>query len=129
MRRFLAIFSLVWIALEGRPCRAFPSNLRVKAPAAPPYRYPDLTALCGKPIYENIGGVRTLTNPMLIAEVLSPSTESFDRGISSITTNQFSAFANTCYSRKTVRASATTSNNPTGVGCTRLCKAWTRCWS
>ncbi len=68
------------IALEGRPCRVFPSNLRVKVPAAPPYRYPDLTALCGEPIYETIGGVRALTNPMLIAEVLSPSTESFDRG-------------------------------------------------
>jgi hypothetical protein len=46
----------------------FPSNLRVKVPAAPPYRYPDLTALCGKPIYETIGGLRVLTNPMLIAE-------------------------------------------------------------
>jgi Uma2 family endonuclease len=68
------------IALDGRPCEAFPSNLRVKVPASPPYRYPDLTALCGEQIYETIGGLQVLTNPMLIAEVLSPSTESFDRG-------------------------------------------------
>ena len=68
------------IALGERPCEVFPPNLRVKVPAAPPYRYPDLTGLCGAPIYENIGGVDALTNPMLIAEVLSPSTEAFDRG-------------------------------------------------
>lgn len=66
--------------LRGRPCRVFPSNLRVKVPQAPPYRYPDLTALCGEPQYEEIGGVKTLINPALIVEVLSPTTEAFDRG-------------------------------------------------
>ncbi|MGB9178663.1 MAG: Uma2 family endonuclease, partial [Pyrinomonadaceae bacterium] len=66
--------------LRGRSCLIFPSNLRVKVPAFPPYRYPDLTVLCGKPVYESIGGVETLTNPTLIVEVLSPSTEAFDRG-------------------------------------------------
>ncbi len=67
-------------ALEDRPCEVFPSNLRVKVPAFPPYRYPDVTGVCGEQTYETIGGVSVLTNPMLIAEVLSPSTESFDRG-------------------------------------------------
>jgi Uma2 family endonuclease len=66
--------------LRGRSCRIFLSNTRLKVPAYPPYRYPALTALCGKPKYESIGGVEVLTNPSLIVEVLSPSTEAFDRG-------------------------------------------------
>ncbi|PYS66035.1 MAG: hypothetical protein DMF74_02200 [Acidobacteria bacterium] len=66
--------------LEGRNCRVFPADIRIKTPAAPPYRYADLSVLCGRPIYENIGGVETLTNPELIVEVLSRSTEAYDRG-------------------------------------------------
>lgn len=66
--------------LRGRSCFIFPSDVRVKVPVAPPYRYPDLTALCGAPAYETIGGIRALTNPTLIVEILSPSTEGYDRG-------------------------------------------------
>jgi len=66
--------------LEGGNCRVFPADIRIKTPAAPPYRYADLSVLCGRPIYENIGGVETLTNPELIVEVLSRSTEAYDRG-------------------------------------------------
>ena len=67
-------------AMRGRPCRVYPSNLRVKVPSQPPYRYPDLTALCDVPQFEKIGGVDTLINPALIVEVLSPTTEAYDRG-------------------------------------------------
>lgn len=66
-------------ALQGRPCRVYPSNLRVKVPSQPPYRYPDLTALCNAPHFEQIGGVDALINPSLIVEVLSRSTEAYDR--------------------------------------------------
>lgn len=66
--------------LDARGCRVFPANLRVKVPAYPPYRYPDLTALCDKPEIERFGGLDMLVNPTLIVEVLSPSTEAFDRG-------------------------------------------------
>lgn len=52
----------------------------------PPYRYGDISALCGKPRFEKIGGVDVLTNPALIIEVLSASTESYDRG------DKFSAY-------------------------------------
>lgn len=61
-------------------CRVFLSNLRVKVPAAAPYRYPDLTATCPAPSYERIGGINAITNPQLIVEVLSMSTEAYDRG-------------------------------------------------
>ena len=64
--------------LRGRGCKVFGSNLRVKVPIYQPYRYPDVTALCGQPIYENFYGLEVLTNPSLIVEVLSPSTEAFD---------------------------------------------------
>ncbi len=65
--------------LSGRSCRVYPSNLRVKVPSQPPYRYPDLSALCDVPHFEQIGGVDVLVNPTLIVEVLSPSTEAYDR--------------------------------------------------
>jgi len=65
--------------LSGRACRVYPSNLRVKVPSQPPYRYPDLTALCDAPRFEQVGGVDVLVNPSLIVEVLSPSTEAYDR--------------------------------------------------
>ncbi|HZG51210.1 MAG TPA: Uma2 family endonuclease [Pyrinomonadaceae bacterium] len=66
--------------VDGRGCRVFPANLRIKVPSYPPYRYPDLTALCGQPEIERMGGLDMLVNPALIVEVLSPSTEAFDRG-------------------------------------------------
>ncbi len=74
------VFTFLRNQLRGRPCHVFSSNLHVKVPAAPPYRYPDLTALCGQPEYEIIGGVQALINPTLIVEILSPSTEAYDRG-------------------------------------------------
>src|SRR5947209_10608194 len=66
--------------LRTRGCRVFPANMRIKVPSAPPYRYADLSALCGAAQFEEIGGVDALTNPQLIVEVLSPSTEAYDRG-------------------------------------------------
>ncbi len=55
-------------------------NLRVKVPAYPPYRYPDLSALCGKPKIEMLGKQELFVNPSLIVEILSESTADFDRG-------------------------------------------------
>ena len=66
--------------LREKGCRALPSDMRIKVPSYPPYRYPDLTALCGTPKIEQIGGIEMLVNPQLIVEVLSDSTEAFDRG-------------------------------------------------
>jgi Uma2 family endonuclease len=63
-----------------RPCRVLPSNVRVKVPSLPPYRYPDISALCEAPRVELIGGLEVLVNPALIVEVLSPATEAYDRG-------------------------------------------------
>jgi Uma2 family endonuclease len=74
------LITLLRSQLRGRPCRIFPSDMRLKVPSLPPYRYPDLSALCGDPVFELIGGLEVLTNPTFIAEILSPTTEAFDRG-------------------------------------------------
>ena len=66
--------------LAARGCRIFPANVRIKVPSFPPYRYADLSGMCGEPEYEPAGGVKVLTNPSLLVEVLSDSTEAYDRG-------------------------------------------------
>ncbi|ETX09235.1 MAG: hypothetical protein ETSY2_00685 [Candidatus Entotheonella gemina] len=66
--------------LRGRPCDVYLSDMRVKIPAAGLYTYPDVIALCHEPRFED-DAVDTLLNPSVIIEVLSPSTESYDRGI------------------------------------------------
>lgn len=65
--------------LEGKPCEAFPFDMRIKVPAAPPYRYPDVTVVCGEPIMENFQGLSMLVNPLVMIEVLSPSTKEYDK--------------------------------------------------
>jgi len=65
--------------LKGRPCEVYPSNMRVKVSATGLYTYPDVVVVCGEPKFED-ENVDTLINPTLIAEVLSDSTEAYDRG-------------------------------------------------
>jgi Uma2 family endonuclease len=62
-----------------RPCERHGPDMRVKVPATGLYTYPDIAALCGEPRFED-RHVDTLLNPQLIIEVLSESTESYDRG-------------------------------------------------
>jgi Uma2 family endonuclease len=66
--------------LRGRPCNAVNSEIPIKTPTLPPYRYPDASVVCGPPTFEKILGVDALTNPTVIVEVLSPHTEQADRG-------------------------------------------------
>jgi Uma2 family endonuclease len=66
--------------IQNRNCRIFLSDMRVEVPAYPPYRYPDLSALCGDAKFKTLGKQQFLTNPSLIVEILSDSTADFDRG-------------------------------------------------
>ncbi len=66
--------------LRGRGCSVFGSNLKVAVPVFAPYRYPDLSVFCGEDKFVKMSGLDVLTNPQMIIEVLSPSTEAFDRG-------------------------------------------------
>ena len=65
--------------LRGRPCEAYVSDMRVKVAPTGMYTYPDIVALCGEPRLEDAQG-DTLLNPTVIVEVLSDSTEAYDRG-------------------------------------------------
>ena len=65
--------------LIGSGCTVLGSNMKVFVPEFQPYRYPDLTVTCGKSVIEKIGGMEALVNPQMIIEILSPSTEAFDR--------------------------------------------------
>jgi Uma2 family endonuclease len=65
--------------LRGRPCEGYASDMRVRVPSTRLYTYPDVVVVCGEPQFED-EQVDTLLNPMLIIEVLSESTELYDRG-------------------------------------------------
>jgi Uma2 family endonuclease len=76
----LNIGALLRIKLRGGSCEAFNSDMRIKVPAALPYRYPDLSVVCGEPIFESLQGQSMLVNPVLLIEVLSPSTTAYALG-------------------------------------------------
>ena len=64
--------------LRERPCRAYVNDMRVCVNATAMYTYPDAVVVCGEPQF--LDETRdTLLNPSLIVEVLSPSTEFYDR--------------------------------------------------
>jgi Uma2 family endonuclease len=65
--------------LDGGKCEFFTANMRVLVEASGLYTYPDLSVVCGEPRFAD-PYVDSLTNPTLLIEVLSPSTEDYDRG-------------------------------------------------
>ena len=67
------------IQFMDRPCEVYALDMRTKVSPTGLYTYPDITAVCGEPEFED-ANFDTLINPDLIIEVLSDSTESYDRG-------------------------------------------------
>ena len=65
--------------LKGGPCQTYSSDQRVLVEATGLYSYPDVIILCGPGAYDPADR-DTLTNPTALIEVLSPSTERYDRG-------------------------------------------------
>lgn len=65
--------------LRRGPCQVHSSDLRVHIPATGLYTYPDILAFCGDPEFVD-DQFDTLMNPQLLIEVLSESTEAYDRG-------------------------------------------------
>lgn len=64
--------------LKGRPCEVYAGDMRVKVLWNGLYTYPDVAVVCGEPQFED-DQVDTLLNPTVLVEVLSPSTERYDR--------------------------------------------------
>jgi len=67
------------LQLKKRPCKLYANDMRVKVDPTGLYTYPDLVVVCGKARLED-AHLDTLLNPTLIVEVLSDSTEAYDRG-------------------------------------------------
>jgi Uma2 family endonuclease len=65
--------------LLNRDCYVYPSDMRVKVSTIGKYTYPDVVVVCGKKVFDD-DQHDTILNPVLIVEVLSESTEAYDRG-------------------------------------------------
>lgn len=70
---------LVWQHLKGKNCESYANDMRVFVPETGLYTYPDLVIVCGEPNFQD-DVFDTLLNPTLLVEVLSDSTEGYDRG-------------------------------------------------
>ena len=75
----LNVGSELRIQLKGKGCESYSSDMRVHNPDTGLYCYPDVVVICGKPEFKDENG-DILLNPTVLIEVLSPSTERYDRG-------------------------------------------------
>ncbi len=67
------------LQLRTKPCQALSSDMKVRTTPTGLFAYPDLSIVCGEPqFHDQVRDV--LINPTVIIEVLSPSTEAYDRG-------------------------------------------------
>jgi Uma2 family endonuclease len=68
-------------ALRGTPCFVLESNMKLRVERANKYCYPDAMIVCGQPLFDTHDTRQTtILNPRVIVEVLSDSTEAYDRG-------------------------------------------------
>ncbi len=102
--------------LENGPCHVVTSDLRVKISATGLYTYPDIVIVCDEPRLEDRLG-DTLLNPHVIVEVLSKSTESYDRGRSSAIIGSCRRCGSTCWLRRTARWWSGSFGSSTTLGC------------
>jgi Uma2 family endonuclease len=65
--------------LRDRPCRVYPSDLKVRVPGAKRFFYPDVSIVCGETQFAD-EEKDVVLNPVVVVEVLSESTAAFDRG-------------------------------------------------
>lgn len=73
------LLSALHTQLSKRDCEVYANDMRVKVDVTGLYTYPDVLVVCDEPRFED-ASLDTLLNPTVLVEVLSPSTEAFDRG-------------------------------------------------
>jgi Uma2 family endonuclease len=73
-----ALVLLIGSHLRGTACRTYSSDLRIAIEAADVYTYADVSVVCD-PIRRHPTSLTHVTNPRILVEVLSPSTERYDR--------------------------------------------------
>jgi Uma2 family endonuclease len=81
-RVILNLASELHTILKKSPCDVIASDLRLRVSPGGLYTYPDVIVVCGEPKFAD-GRSDTVVNPVFLAEVLSPSTEAYDRGFKS----------------------------------------------
>ena len=75
------VLTLLNVQLSGKKCRVFTSDLRIRVVATGLGTYPDVSVVCGRVELDPEDAKRhTVVNPRILIEVLSPSTEAYDRG-------------------------------------------------
>jgi Uma2 family endonuclease len=75
----MSVGILLGRALQGRPCRVYSSDVRVRIEATDLATYPDVSVVCGR-LERAADDANAIANPVLLVEVLSDSTEAYDRG-------------------------------------------------
>ena len=78
-RLVVHLLSRLHAQLRGKPCEVYAIQMRVWIPATGLYTYPDVVGVCGEPRLAD-EHFDILLNPVFLAEILSPSTEAYDRG-------------------------------------------------
>jgi Uma2 family endonuclease len=73
------IHKILGAKVDEQGCETFTGDIPIKTPKLPPYRYPDAAVVCGDAEFVKMQGLDVLVNPILIVEVLSPSTEAVDK--------------------------------------------------
>ena len=73
------ISTALHVRLRGSGCETYANEMRVSSPLTTSYFYPDVVVVCEEPRFED-DTFDTLLNPIILVEVLSPSTEAYDRG-------------------------------------------------
>ncbi len=69
----------LYIQLKGTACTVHTNDMRVRTSPEISYFYPDVVVVCDRPRFED-NTFDTLLNPIVLVEVLSPSTQTYDRG-------------------------------------------------
>lgn len=72
------VAATLWQQTKAKPCRVYSSGLRLRVTPTGLYTYPDVVVICGN--VEVADQKDTVLNPVVIVEVLSPSTKDYDRG-------------------------------------------------
>lgn len=76
-----SVIAALHAGLKGGPCRVYDSNLRICVSSTGLYTYPDASVICGNLEFDPLDTRQeTVINPTTLVEVLSPSTEAYDRG-------------------------------------------------
>lgn len=73
------ITASLYAQLSEAPCEVYSNDMKVQADKAKQFSYPDVVVVCGEPQFRDDQD-DVLQNPTVIVEVLSPSTEAYDRG-------------------------------------------------